>query len=147
MIMQDMNPLGWKSWTPHLPSPVTGAKVMLLYQLLLLTWAISSHKSISQFSYYMNSNNVIQLTDWIFVLPSFTTVKSILMNFFSEVAVFLLHGRVNSQNTTHWSSWNLRSIRENPMHRHKIGACCSVSTKRIVGPLFFEVLQQCVQLL
>jgi len=32
------------------------------------------------------------------------TVKSILMIFFSDVAVFQLHGKVNSQNSRHWSS-------------------------------------------
>jgi hypothetical protein len=58
--------------------------------------------------------------------------------FFSDEAWFHLSGYVNSQNSRFWSSENLHLFHEVPLHSQKIGCCCAISRKWIVGPIFFS---------
>jgi hypothetical protein len=59
------------------------------------------------------------------------------MFFFGE-AWFHLSGYVNSQNSRFWSSENPLFFHEVPLHSRKIGCWCAISSKRILGPIFFS---------
>jgi hypothetical protein len=60
------------------------------------------------------------------------------MNFFSDEVWFYLTGYVNSQNTRIWSTENLHSAHETPLHPVKTGVWCAVPHCRIVGPIFLN---------
>jgi len=55
--------------------------------------------------------------------------------FFKDEACFHLSGYVNSQNYQTWRTENPHNYTETPQ---KIGVWCAISTRRIIGPLFFE---------
>ena len=58
--------------------------------------------------------------------------------FITDEAWFHLSGYVNSQNNRYWSSDNPHEFQEQPLHDQKIGVWCAISSRRIVGPIFFE---------
>jgi hypothetical protein len=58
--------------------------------------------------------------------------------FFSDEAWLHLSGYVNTQNNRFWSSENPHQLHEHPLHDIKVGAWCAVTSKRIIGPVFYN---------
>jgi hypothetical protein len=59
------------------------------------------------------------------------------LTFFSDEAFFHLQGYINTQiNNRYWSSQNPHLTHEVPLHPVKVGVCCPVSARCIVGPVF-----------
>ena len=75
----------------------------------------------------------IQYCEWVQAHPHVMDIT-----FFSDEAWFTLDGTVNSQNNRVWCTENPYEIQESPLHSAKIGVWCSVSRRRLIGPIFFE---------
>jgi hypothetical protein len=58
--------------------------------------------------------------------------------FITDEAYFHLSGYVNIQNTRIWSDENLHSVHQIPLRDIKIGVWRAVSTRRIIGPIFYH---------
>jgi hypothetical protein len=58
--------------------------------------------------------------------------------FFSDEASFGLQGYINTQNSRYLSPQNPHLTYEDPLHPLKVCVWCTVSARRIVGPVFFN---------
>jgi hypothetical protein len=65
------------------------------------------------------------------------------LTFFSHEAWFHLQGYINMQNNRYWSSQNPHLTHEVPLHPVKVGIWCTVSARRIVGPVVFYEKNNC----
>jgi hypothetical protein len=45
---------------------------------------------------------------------------------------------VNSQNNRYWSAENARFVHELPLHDEINGVWCSISARRIIGPIYYD---------
>ncbi|CAF1581905.1 unnamed protein product [Rotaria sp. Silwood1] len=58
--------------------------------------------------------------------------------FFSDEAVFYLHGLVNKHNIRYWSESNPNVTIETVMKSPKINVWCAMSKYRLIGPFYFQ---------
>lgn len=58
--------------------------------------------------------------------------------FFTDEAYFYLSGYVNSQNMRMWNTQNPHVFVERPLHPQKVGVWAAISSRRIVGPIYFD---------
>ena len=56
----------------------------------------------------------------------------------SDEAHFHLHGTINKQNFRYWSAANPHELHQRPTYDQKVTVCCTVWSRRVIGPYFFE---------
>ncbi len=57
--------------------------------------------------------------------------------YFSDETWFHQTGYINAHNYRFWSSENQHIFQESSLHPEKIGFCCAISQRRVIGPIFF----------
>jgi hypothetical protein len=62
---------------------------------------------------------------------------------FSDEGWLHLQGYINTQNNRYWSSQNPYLTHEALLHPVKVGVWCTLSARRIVGPVFFNETINC----
>ena len=55
-----------------------------------------------------------------------------------DEAHFYLNEYVNKQNTRFWGTKNPCQVHVNQMHPVKVTVWCGVTSKKVIGPFFFE---------
>jgi hypothetical protein len=55
----------------------------------------------------------------------------------SDEAWFHVSGNVNAHNSRIWDTENPHVLHQRPLHDIKVGVWCAVSTRRVIGPIFF----------
>jgi hypothetical protein len=70
-------------------------------------------------------------------------LQNVQLLFMTDKVWFHVSGYANAQNVRIWRDENPNSIQQVPLHSEKVGVWCSLSPRRITGPIFSHETMNC----